>query len=338
MRIGLMGFGQVGRQLFALAAQDSSLEVVAVSDIGRADILMNLLERELQSDGAGHDDVHLENNYLVHPRFRTRLMSADRPSEIPWDIFDVDVVIDATSRYRSAASLQPHLDNGAPRVLISTLPEGEVDRVVVCGVNDSQATAEDRIVSASSATTAAMVLAMKVLTDAFAVEHATMTSVHAYTSDQSLQDYAGPDYRRSRSGAENIIPNASPAAAWVERLLPALAGKVTGYALNVPVRTGSMLDLTVSFERADIEVGEINALMVEASRAAPRSIHTIADPIVSSDVKGSEASVLFDLNGTMKAGARLAKMLIWHETRGHARHLIDVAKIYQNLDGSGART
>ncbi len=332
MRIGVMGFGGIGRQIYALATRDAGFEVVAVSDVGRADILHDLLCHELRRDGDEAPSVSLEGNYLVHPRFSTRMMSADRPSEIPWDVFDVDLVIDATGAYRTRESVQPHLDNGAPRVLISKLPDGAVDRVVVCGVNDHEARSTDRIVSAASATTTAMALMLKTISDSHGIEHATMTSVHAYTSDQSLQDYAGPDYRRSRSGAENIIPNASPAPAWVEHLLPALKGKVTGYALNVPVRVGSLLDLTVAFKSPDVDANVVNALMSSAALANPRAIATIADPIVSSDVKGSSVSVLFDLSATMKAATRLVKMLIWHETLGHARHILDVARVYATLD------
>ncbi|MFT6010294.1 MAG: glyceraldehyde 3-phosphate dehydrogenase, partial [Candidatus Azotimanducaceae bacterium] len=187
IRIGMMGFGQIGRQLYKLALQDKRFEVVAISDIGRPEILTHLLDITMGQTG----EVQLVDNYLVSKHQRTRLMSTDHPVEIPWDLFEVDVVIDATGRFRSAAELEPHLGNGAKRVFTSALPEGNIDRVVLYGVNHDEVSSDDRIISAGSASTTATALALKIIAEKYEIEHATMTSVHAYTSDQSLRDYAG---------------------------------------------------------------------------------------------------------------------------------------------------
>lgn len=332
VRVGIMGFGRVGRQIYQLALHDPRFDVVAISDIGRPEILHHLLTKTLP-DGK----VKLENNYLVSSRGRARLMPADRPTEIPWDVFGVDVVIEATGRFRLAAELKPHLDSGAPRVILSALPDDDIDRVVLYGVNDDSARPEDRIISAGSASTTATALALKVLSAAHVIEQATMTSVHAYTSDQSLQDYAGPDYRRSRSGAKNIIPNNTPASHWVQRVLPELDGRLSGYALNVPVQVGSMLDVTVAFRDPAAEVAAINDLFRAAAARQPALIATIDDPIVSSDVRGSVQSLLVDLQATMRAGQRMVKLIGWHETLGHARRILDVAGVYADLDGERQR-
>ena len=333
MRIGMMGFGLVGRQIYRLALDDARAELVAISDIGRPEILHHLLTK-----GADCEHVRLQANHLVSEQgsapARARLMCADNPAEVPWDAFGVDVVIDATGRFRSAAELAPHLANGARRVISSTLPNGEVDRVVLYGVNQAEALADDRIISAGSASTTAMALALKVLTATHAIEHATMTSVHAYTSDQILQDYAGPDYRRSRSGAENIIPNDTPAPRWVERALPAVKGKLSGFALNVPVQAGSLLDMTVAFAGSEVDAEGVNELFEAAAIADPELIAATRDPIVSSDVKGRSESLLVDLQGTMKAGANLIKVLAWHESLGHARRILDLATHYGGLDAA----
>ncbi len=337
----MMGFGRVGRQVFRLALDDDRYEVVAVSDIGRPEILHHLLTKSMGS----RLPVRLENNYLVsHSGERgdgalrkTRLLRADKPAEIPWDVFGTDLVIDTTARFRSADALAPHLENGAGRVILSTLPEGEVDRVVLYGVNQDSIDTKDRIVSAGSASTTATALALKVLTGAGSIEHATMTSVHAYTSDQILQDYAGPDYRRSRSGAENIIPNDTPAPYWVQRLMPEVAGKLSGFALNVPVQAGSLLDLTVAFADADISAQAVNDRFLTAAAAQPELIAATADPIVSSDVKGRSQSILVDLKGTLKAGSKLIKVLAWHESLGHARRILDLATLYAGLDSATNR-
>ena len=329
IRLGIMGFGRVGRQLYQLAVQDERFDVVAISDIGSSGILHNLLTK------TDHDlDVKLENNYLVSERGRARLMSVDRPTETPWDVFDVDVVIEATGRFRTLADLAPHMDNGAPRVILSELPEEKIDRVLLYGVNEASAKVGDQIISAGSASTTATALVLKIITDAFAIEQATMTSVHAYTSDQSLQDYAGPDYRRSRSGAENIIPNATPALHWVQEVLPEVAGKLSAYALNVPVQVGSMLDLTIAFSEPDIDIDSVNQLFITAAKERPALLKTTGDPIVSSDVKGIPQSLLVDLLGTMKAGDRMMKILAWHETLGHSRRILDVVDVYAGLDGN----
>ena len=337
MRIGMMGFGRVGRQLYRLALEDERFDIVAVSDIGRADILHHLLARSLGRGGA----VRLEGNYLIGKVAgrcgKTRLMQANRPAEVPWDLFGVDLVIDATGRFRAPEGLRPHLDNGAPRVILSTLPTDDIDRVVLFGVNQASAAAEDRIVSAGSASTTATALALKTVMDAFPVEHASITSVHAYTSDQSLQDYAGPDYRRSRSGAENIIPNDTPAPRWVERALPQAQGKVSGFALNVPVQAGSLLDMTLAFADAAPSTEAVNDLFQAAAVAAPELVAATEDPIVSSDVKGCRQSLLADLKGTLRAGERLVKLLAWHESLGHARRILDLAALYADLDAQEAR-
>jgi glyceraldehyde 3-phosphate dehydrogenase len=328
VRIGMMGFGRVGRQIYRLALQDERFEIAAISDIGQPGILHHLLTKSLGREAG----VRLEGNHLVSRRGRTRLMSADRPGEVPWDVFDVDVVVDATARYRTAETLRPHLASGARRVITSVLPDSDIDRVVVCGVNEQDARAADCLISAGSASTSAAALALKTIMDAHRIDHASVTSVHQYTSDQVLEDYAGPDYRRSRSGAKNIIPNAVPARIWLPRVMPAVAGKLTGYAMNVPVQTGSMLDLTVAFEDSAVDVETVNELFVAAARQQPELIAATWDPIVSSDVRGSKQSVLMDLEATIKAGTNLVKVIGWHETLGHAQRILDVVALYAALD------
>ena len=159
------------------------------------------------------------------------------------------MVIDTTHKFQSLNDMQGHLDNGAQRVVISAVPADHIDRLVIPGINEGSASSEDRMVSAGLATMVALALVLKVLSDEMAIEAASLTSVHAYTSDQPVQDYAGKDFRRSRSGAENIIPNTIVSIPWVERVLPSLAGKLGGHALNVPVQKGSLLDLNIVFEK-----------------------------------------------------------------------------------------
>jgi len=328
IKIGLMGFGQIGRQIYKRTLASDAFDIVAISDIGQPEILCHLLDVTL-----GHrKEIALEGNYLVGTRARTRIMSADRPGEIPWDIFGVDVVIDVTGRFRSTAELEPHLDNGAPRVISSTLPREELDRVVLYGVNENEALASDRIISAGSASTTGAALLVKVMAEQFTLEHASMTSVHSYTSDQSLADYAGADYRRSRSGAENIIPNETPALTWVQRVLPDMAGKMTAYALNVPIQSGSMLDVTFALRDPLADVTPVHEAMTRAAARLPDLIETTTDPIVSCDVRGNTHSLLVDLDATMLAGKRMVKIIAWHESLAHAQRVLDIVAHYDRLD------
>lgn len=327
VKIGLMGMGQIGRQLYHLAALSDDLEITAVSDIGASDVLHYLLS----TDSGESVSCELDGNYLRNQRFSTRLMQADRPGEVPWDVFDVDVVIDATNRFRQQREMRAHLKAGAPRVIISQLPVSDIDRLVLIGLNEDTVQAQDRMISAGSATTTALALALAVVDEAFGVESASLTSVHAYSSDQALQDYAGVGFRRSRSAAENIIPNTNQSALWVEKVLPQFAGKLSGFALNVPVQKGSLLDLDVVVSDSSATIEGINAAMAAAVERWPGQLAVTDDPIVSSDVIGNTCSLLFDSRGTIKAGQRIFKLLGWYESLGHAARILDVVRLYREL-------
>ncbi len=328
IRVGLMGFGQTGRQIYQLASHSDDIEVVGIADIGDPRILHYLLQSEV-SDGDRHA---LEGNFLVNPKFKTRLLAIDTPREMPWDVLGVDMVIDATGKFRDAAAMQDHLRNGAGRVLLRTLPVDEIDQIVIPGVNEGAASTSDRMISGGSATTTALCLLLKILAAEFEIVCANLTSVHAYTSDQALQDYAGSDFRRSRSAAENIIPNSHEAASWLSHILPDFDGKVLTSALNVPIHEGCLADTTVVFADTSITAEQVNEVMVAAAGQHPGVVGVVEDPIVSSDVIGSSLSLLYDLKGTIKAGDSIIKTLAWYENLGHAARLLDVVRLYAELD------
>ncbi len=326
-RIGLMGLGQIGRQIFRLAAARPDLEIVAVADIGKPEVLRYLLET------TGEDfSCRLEGNHLRGPGYSARMLQLAGPGDVPWDAFGVDCVIDATGRFRSRAHAERQLAAGAGRLLYATLCEEPPDRLLVPGINDAHARPTDRVVSAGSPTTNAFALLVDAVDRAFGVEYASMTSIHAYTSDQPLQDYAQGDERRSRSAAQNIIPNANQSAAWVEHLLPHLAGRLSGLALNVPVQRGSLLDVDVVLAKDEVGIDMVNAALIAAAADRPALIGIATDPIVSSDVIGCSQSLLFDTQATQRAGRRLLKTLGWYETLGHASRVLEVAAIYAGLD------
>ncbi len=323
-----MGFGRTGRQIYELASRSEDIDIAVIADIGDPKILHYLLTSEAKIPG----EHHLEGNFLVNPRFQSRMIPIDTPAEVPWDIFDVDMVIDSTGKYQEKRYMQDHLGNGAKRILLRTLPLDHIDRIVVPGINHKQAQTSDLMISAASATTTALALLLKILGDEFELTCASATSIHAYTSDQALQDYAGSDYRRSRSAAKNIIPNGHEAARWLGRILPEMEGKVLSFALNVPVHEGCLLDTNLVFASADIDTEQVNDAMRNAVKHYPNVVDVVEDPIVSSDIIDSTFSLLFDTKGTIKAGSHIVKALGWYENMGHAARLLDVTRLYARLD------
>lgn len=328
IRLGLMGFGQTGRQIYDLASRSDDIELVAIADIGDPKILHYLLGSEIDSDGT-HD---LEGNYLVNSRFKARLMPIDQPAEMPWDAFGVDAVIDATGVYRTERFMQAHLGNGAKRVFLRTLPVDRIDRIIVPGVNCATALAGDKMISAGSATSSALCLLLHILSAHFDIKCASMTSVHAYTSDQALQDYAGSDFRRSRSAAKNIIPNTHEAHLWLDKVLPKFSDRVLTYVLNVPIHEGCLLDVNLVMSNPDVSAQDVNDVMQQSVADHAGVVGVAEDPIVSSDVIGSSLSLLFDSKGTIKAGQNTIKTLSWYENLGHAARLLDSVRLYDTLD------
>ncbi len=324
IRVGIMGFGQTGRQIYELASHSEDVEIVAIADIGKPEILHYLLCSEVGDP----QRYRLEGNFLVGPNSRARLMPIDHPEEIPWDAFGVDIVIESTGKYRSGADMRAHLQNGAPRVLLRSLPVDEIDRIVIPGVNLQAATADDRMISAGSPTTSALCLLLHILGSEFSITCGNMTTVHAYTSDQALQDYAGSDFRRSRSAAENIIPNSHEAGLWLGHVLPQFDGKFLTSALNVPIHEGCLLDTTLVIGDAEVTAEAVNDAMRSRAGDFPGIVGVVEDPIVSSDVIGSSLSLLFDTKGTLKAGSNTIKTLAWYENLGHAARLLDVVRHY----------
>ncbi len=329
VRLGIMGFGEIGRHIYRLCMEDDLFEVVAISDYGKPDILAYLLEAEVK----GRVKVTLEDgNFINSPAGRARIVTGGKPGDVPWDIFDVDVVIDATGIFKYRAELEKHLNAGAPHVVLSTLPEDEIDRIVVMGVNDQAIDLNDRIVSAGSATTTATALMLKFFNEKFGVDYAMLTTVHSYTSDQPLRDKAGVDFRRSRSAAENIIPNVTPTPRWIPTILPEFKGKIEGTALNVPIPNGSLLDLTMIFQNSDVTIEQVNEVMYAAAARLPKLVQVAEDPIVSSDVINNRHSLIFDKLATMKSQGRMIKTLVWYHTAlAQACRILDVIRTYHML-------
>lgn len=330
-----MGFGEIGRHIYRLCMEDDMFEVVAISDYGKPEILAYLLEAEVK----GRIKVTLEEgNFINSTAGRARVVTGGKPGDVPWDIFDVDVVVDATGTFKSRKDLEKHLTAGAPHVVLSTLPDDEIDRIVVMGVNENTIHLDDKIVSAGSATTNATALMLKFFDEKFGVDYAMLTTVHSYTSDQPLRDKAGEGFRRSRSAAENIIPNWTPTPQWIPSILPNFKGKIEGMALNVPIPNGSVLDLTMVFGTKDVTIAQVNELAYEMAKKLPKLVQVAEDPIVSSDVINNRHAVVFDKLATIKSKGRMIKTLVWYHTAlGQACRILDVIREYHLLQEKSER-
>ena len=300
--------------------------------MGHADALHYLLVRD-SVHGSLEDQVKLDGNYFITNGQHVRVLSGGKPGTIPWDTFEVDVVIDATGHYLKREELEQHLEAGAKRVFVTRTPEDEIDRIVIPGINENTIQESDQIISATSSTTQVLALMLKILNQHYTVRRAMMTTVHAYTADQPLADAVGLDLRRSRSAVENIIPNTTGAPEIVEKLIPEFEGKLDGIAFNVPVPNGSCVDLTTDLETMPT-VDTMNAMMrSEAENGYAGLIGYTEDPIVSSDVKGREETMIFDAKATMIASDVLLKTICWYDNGwGFSRRILDMIELYAQLE------
>ncbi|MEE8336164.1 MAG: glyceraldehyde 3-phosphate dehydrogenase NAD-binding domain-containing protein [Candidatus Neomarinimicrobiota bacterium] len=332
IRIGLFGFGRIGRNIFRIGCSDPRFEFVAVSDLGKPEVMHYLLVRD-SIHGPLPDGIRLEGSYLKYNNHSVRLLTGGTPGSIPWDIFDVDIVIDSTGAYRKREELQPHINTGAKRILVSKPPVDVIDRIVIKGVNDGEINKSDKIISTTSATTQVLALSLKIIDEAFGLKRAMMTTIHAYTSDQPLADAVRSDLRRSRSAVENIIPNETWAPHYVEKLMPGFKGKLEGIAFNVPVANGSCVDLTTELESMP-DVDAANAAFKQAAAGKYRSlVGYTEDPIVSSDVIGSGETMVFDSQATMIASGKLLKTISWFDNGwGFATRILELAEAYSKLE------
>lgn len=332
INIALFGFGRIGRNIFRLGYDNPKYNFVAISDFGSLEALHYLLVRD-SIHGAMKDEVQLDGNYLRVKDQKVRVISGGQPGTIPWDIYDVDIVIDATGRFLKKSDLALHLDSGAKKVFTTRNPKETIDRYVIPGINDMDIKVSDKIISTTSSTTQVLALMIKMLDESFGLERAMMTTVHAYTADQPLADAAGLDLRRSRSAVENIIPNSTFAPSIVEKIMPKFKGKIDGMAFNVPVPNGSCVDLTTELKNTP-SVEEANYAIKEFSENSLKNIvGYTADPIVSSDVSGREETMVFDEKATMITKDALLKTLCWYDNGwGFSKRILDVIDKYSELE------
>ena len=336
VRIGVMGFGRIGRNLFRILHERDDIHIAAVSDVADHDGLLYLLRFDTLM-GRFPDEVGMADGYLYTAGKRTKMLSAESADDVDWSEWGVDYVVDATARYQSRADSQKHLDHGAKRVILCVPPADPPDITVVRGVNEDKLKPEHRVVSNGSSTAQCAAPVLKVLCDAFGIERAFLTTVHAYTNQQRLADVPDADPRRGRAAAENIIPQNTNAGDVVTELVPGLAGKLTAHSMNVPVPNGSLVDL-VCWHRDAVSVAAINeAIRTAAGSSRWRGVLEYEDdPIVSSDITRSSVSSTFDSQSTMVLGDKVSKTLAWFDNGwGYAHRVVDLVEMFRRMDGLG---
>ena len=324
MKIAINGFGRIGRSVFRILAERDDLKVVAINDISDPKSLAYLLKYDSVM-GPFSGSVTLENSVLSTDKQDCRMLAERDPASLPWKDLGVDVVIESTGRFRSRAECQLHLDAGAEKVILTVPPKDDIDALLVLGVNDDILKPSHRIVSNASCTTNCLAPLAKVLNDSFGLIRGVMTTVHAYTNDQSLSDWYHKDLRRSRAAGENTIPTSTGAARAVGKVLPELEGKLDGMAMRVPVIDGSVVDLVATFEKSVTTENINEAIATAASGPLSGILEYCTDPIVSSDIIGNPHSSIFDSQLTQAVGTHSAKVLSWYDNEwGYSNRVVDL--------------
>jgi glyceraldehyde 3-phosphate dehydrogenase len=325
IKLGINGFGRIGRLVFRaiLERGTDAFDIVAVNDLTDAKTLAHLFKYD-SVHGAFPGTVEVDGNDLVINGDRFRVLSERDPAKLPWGDLGVEVVVESTGIFRTQEQAGLHLQAGAKKVVISAPAKGKVDATVVLGVNDDTLTGDEKVISNASCTTNCLAPMVKVLDDAFGLKHGFMTTVHAYTADQQLQDAPHSDLRRARAAAVSIIPTTTGAAKAVGLVLPHLNGKLDGFALRVPVPDGSLTDFTATLER-EVTAEEVNNAFREAASNGLKGIlEYTEDPIVSCDIVHNPHSCIFDSLSTMAHGTTV-KVVGWYDNEwGYSNRTVDI--------------
>ncbi len=324
VKIGINGFGRIGRLVFRGTLNDPNVEVVAVNDLTDAATLAHLLKYDT-NHGTLDADVAVDGDEIVVNGKRIKVMAERDPKNLPWGELGVEYVVEATGIFRSREQAQWHIDAGAKKVLI-TAPAKNEDITIVMGVNEADYKADQHhVISNASCTTNCLAPVAKVIEDNFGIKRGLMTTVHAYTTDQQILDLPHRDMSRARAAAENIVPTTTGAAAAVGLVLPGLKGKLDGFAMRVPVSTVSVVDLVIETEKP-VTAEAVNALFKKAAEGDLKGILAVEEaPLVSCDFKGNDNSSIVDAALTKTMGDNMLKVVAWYDNEwGYSMRVIDL--------------
>ena len=322
-QIAINGFGRIGRLVFRIIQERDDMEVVSINDLTDVETLAHLLKYD-SAQGRFNGDVIADGGNIVVNGSVIKVLSERNPANLPWGSMNIDIVIESTGVFRSYDSAYSHIEGGAKKVIISAPGSGDL-KTIVMGVNDDILDGSEKIVSNASCTTNCLAPMVKVLNDEFGLESGFITTIHAYTSDQMLQDAPHSDLRRSRAAGVSMIPTSTGAAAAVGLVLPKLKGKLDGLAIRVPTLTGSITDLTAELSQ-NVTVEQVNAAMKKAAEGPLKAVMQYCeDPIVSADIVGDAHSCIFD-SGLTKVSNNIVKIFGWYDNEfGYASRVIDLA-------------
>ncbi|MEG2262085.1 MAG: type I glyceraldehyde-3-phosphate dehydrogenase [Raoultibacter sp.] len=328
-KVGINGFGRIGRLVFRAMVNDPELEVVAINDLGDIPTMAHLLKYD-SIHGRAFNSVEVTADGFTADGHAVKVLSEREPAKLPWGELGVDIVVESTGFFTDGNLAKAHLDAGAKKVIISAPAKNE-DITIVMGVNDDQYDPEKHhIISNASCTTNCLAPFAKVLLDNFGIKRGYMNTIHSYTNDQKILDLPHKDLRRARAAAVSMIPTTTGAARAVALVLPQLKGRLDGFATRVPTPDGSMVDLTVELEK-DATIESINAAMKAAAEGPMKGIlEYMEDPIVSIDVVGNPHSSIFDSGLTMVMGGEgtFVKVISWYDNEcGYSNRVKDLAKI-----------
>lgn len=325
IKIGINGFGRIGRNVFRAAFGREDVEVVAVNDLTDAETLAHLLQYD-SIHGIFEGEVVAEGNTLIVNGKSVQVLAEKDPAQLPWGKLGVDIVIESTGRFTDAGKAKAHIEGGGAKKVIISAPASNEDITVVMGVNeDKYDPANHHIISNASCTTNCLAPFAKVLHEKLGIKHGLMTTVHSYTNDQMILDLPHKDLRRSRAAAMSIIPTSTGAAKAVSLVLPELKGKLNGFAMRVPTPNVSVVDLNVEVEKATT-AEEVNAMLAEAANGALKGILGYSDlPLVSIDYNGNPNSSTIDALSTMVIDGTMVKVVSWYDNEwGYSNRVVDL--------------
>ncbi len=324
VKIGINGFGRIGRNVFRAALKNPNVEVVSVNDLTDADMLAHLLKYDTVH-GTLQEEVSVDGEYLVVAGQRVKVTAERDPALIPWGELGAEVVVESTGRFTKRADAAKHLEGGAKKVIISA-PANEEDITIVMGVNhDQYDPANHHVISNASCTTNCLAPFAKVLNDKFGINRGMMTTIHSYTNDQQILDLPHKDYRRARAAAENMIPTTTGAAKAVALVLPELKGKLNGGAVRVPTPNVSLVDLVAELGQ-EVTVEDINSALKEAAEGDLKGILGFSEePLVSTDYNGNPNSSTIDALSTMVMEGNMVKVISWYDNEsGYSHRVVDL--------------
>lgn len=327
VKVGINGFGRIGRLVFRQALANEKFEITAINDLCDANTLAHLLKYD-STHGIFDADVQVEGDDLVVNGKKVVICSEKDPSQLPWKELGIDLVVESTGIFTKKEGAAKHIAAGAKKVIISAPAKDDVDATIVLGVNDDTITGDEEIVSNASCTTNCLAPMAKVLEDSFGIEKGFMTTVHAFTNDQRILDLPHKDLRRARTAMSSIIPTSTGAAKAIGLVIPELSGRLDGMAMRVPVPDGSVTDLTAILKKPATKE-EINAAMKKAAEGNMRGfLQFCTDPVVSTDIVGNPHSCILDSLLTMASG-NMVKVVGWYDNElGYSTRVVDLLEIY----------